>query len=102
LYGKTEDFQSIQKTNSEADGLEAKTDSLSICSGLVLPFIGGAFPQALDAARAVFMNDGRVFVSESMLTDEKYLAAISSLPEAAGKIFGNQSYAELYEKVAKT
>jgi len=95
LYGRTEDFKSIQRGvledgSSERDIVRKNIESLSWCPGIVLPYRGG-IPNILERPRAVFMEDGRIFVEGNMVKDGLYLESLNKLVLQAGEIFGHKA-----------
>jgi len=85
LYGKTDNFEDIQKADEGVENLETKIDSLGVCKGIVLQH-GGLLPH-LERPRAVCMRDGRLYVDEHMIKDKAYVGSIQKILKKAGEIF---------------
>lgn len=75
LYGRTEDFQTIQRVDGEVGDLEVKIEFLSLGEGLT------------ERPRLICMRDGRIFVNEDVAKDKHYLGVIPSVVETAGEMF---------------
>lgn len=97
FFGKTEDFISVDQ-NKKTDSLEIEVDSLSFGPGIVLPFRGG-IPNILDRPRTISLRDGRIFVDEHMIIDEKYVKAIPEILQTANKLFTDKQTNENYKKI---
>jgi hypothetical protein len=53
--------------------VEATTDFLGFCPGVVLPYRGGTFSNHLERPRTVIMGDGRMFIEREMGKDVDYV-----------------------------
>jgi len=100
LFGRTRDFQTIERITSQPESLETKTERLSSCQGVALPYHGGSFPNVLERPRTLCLNDGRVYVDKGMLKDTQYVGAVSEIIKTAGELFQDKEAAKLYRKVA--
>ena len=96
LYGKTEKFDDIKKSEHKEGGLEINLNSLTFSKGLIIPFKEGDV--ILERPRSVCMKDGRIYIEEGMLKDEDYLEALSYVLDTANKVFNKRSFSKIYRK----
>lgn len=87
LYG-TGDFDNIQKVDFDSlSSKEMDIERLGSCKGAILPYDGWGSPNFLLKTRTVCMEDGRIFVREDYLKEEKYMKILSEIVEVSGEIF---------------
>ena len=97
FFGKTQDFNSIAR-GQQVGSLEIKIGSLSFGSGIVLPFRGG-IPNILERPRAISFKDGRIFIEEHMVADEKYAGTVQQILQTARRLFEDRETNENYKKI---
>ena len=83
LFGKTDNFESIQKV--EIEGPEKEID-----------FVGFLCSWFLERPRTICTLDGRIFVEEEMLKDDQSVNALPEIVKTSKKIF--YEYCLLTEK----
>lgn len=72
---------------------------LGFCDGLILP-PSGIFPNFLERPRALILRDGRIFIDDHMINDQRYVEALEKIAlENAGLIFSDPKYESLYQEL---
>lgn len=72
-------------------------ESLTLCKGLIVPWMQGGIKSILKKPRMVCLDDERIFVERDILAKEKhYLQKIEGLTKGMRYIFRESSFQRLY------
>ncbi|MBS3071312.1 hypothetical protein J4407_03370 [Candidatus Pacearchaeota archaeon] len=77
LFKITRDFREFQEIEFPLNKVRNLNWNLSSCPGVILPYLGHRPLHTIQIPRAVFVDDGRIFIERHMKEKEKYLESLA-------------------------